>query len=126
MEDEESEGIYMEHNEKGKNKNGAAAGTIIGILIIAFIAGILYSRIERTERTQGDNGEEIVTVHIGRLSLVKFDEMMYYDEDTKVVYLWNGCCTGHTNYDTVPVPYLAENDKPFHYNEGTGHLETAP
>lgn len=104
------------------NKKVIIAWHIIAILVLAFAFGFIYSKVQ--EMPQTENEKEIV--RIGRLSLVKFDEIMYYDEDTKIVYLWNGRCTGHTISDTIPVPYLAENDKPFHYNEGTGALETAP
>ena len=73
-----------------------------------------------------EESEEVVE-HIGNLTFIKIDKILYYDKDTKIVFLWNGYChnsvLGISNYDTVPVPYPSEDGSLFRYNEETRQIE---
>lgn len=73
-----------------------------------------------------EESEEVVE-HIGNLTFIKIDKILYYDKDTKIVFLWNGYCHNNvlrvSNCDTVPVPYPSEDGSLFRYNEKTRQME---
>lgn len=79
------------------------------------------SSVEKSEES------EKVVEHIGNLTFIKIDKILYYDKDTKIVFLWSGYCNnsvvGVSRYDTVPVPYPSEDGSLFRYNEKTGQME---
>lgn len=93
------------------------ATIIIAILIITGI--LLYATGVITFQI-ADDAENNTAAHTIS-SFIKINDILYYDENTFIVYVWNGMFRA-VNTATMPSAYYAPNGLPYKYDPDTKTL----
>lgn len=89
---------------------------VIGIIFCIFLAvNIVGCRFDN------DNTETIKIKYLGNVKMVNISDRVWYDQKTKIVYLWNGYL-GCEYWATVPSPYYGSNGKPCVYDVSSGEI----
>lgn len=101
--------------------------SLIACIIILSLTG--FSKQIYTNINVENNGKlsNIEVEEIGKDSLKKIGNGLWYDSITGIVYWWNGMlyedAARSSRYDTTPSPYYAPNGLPYKYNPKTNTFE---
>lgn len=89
------------------------------LILCVFMSCIIVcgcgSEIEKVEDETVEKTKDI--------KMHKISDTLWYDEDTYIVYLWNGVSSTTSNVATMPSAYMAPNGLPFRWNTAKKELE---
>ena len=91
---------------------------VVCLLLYGLLVGMYACGSTESAETTEEKKEELAVG--GIKSLVKLKNGLYYDEESLIVYYWNG---NSGNYSaTMPTPYYGENGRKCKYNPETNTI----
>ena len=96
---------------------------IAALIILALMFTMTACSNETIVSVNVENDESINNGSIGKSSMIKIGDGLYYNSATRIVYWWNGVLSDPTNWNSrytyssiTPSPYYAPNGLPYRYN----------
>ena len=92
------------------------------ICLLGVFSGLLLTGCApNAARVNVETDNETLSKEMGVDSLIEIGGGLHYDENTHIVYFWNGCWG--TNAGTAPSAYYAPNGLPYTYDPQTNTLK---
>lgn len=92
------------------------------IVTILIFAGLFSVGSNSSTQMNVKTGSGSVNKEFRAARLQSLGNGLYYDQNTGIVYWWNGALS-LSQYDTTPTPYYSENGKLYRYDPVSNTME---
>ena len=92
------------------------------IVTILIFAGLFSVGSNSSTQMNVKTGSGSVNKEFRAARLQSLGNVLYYDQNTGIVYWWNGALS-LSQYDTTPTPYYSENGKLYRYDPVSNTME---
>ena len=92
------------------------------IVTILIFAGLFSVGSNSSTQMNVKTGSGSVNKEFGAARLQSLGNRLYYDQNTGIVYWWNGALF-LSQHDTTPTPYYSENGKLYRYDPVSNTME---